>query len=140
MDCLIVIILIVLLIACVIIRKKCAGLTIGSVTDVVTICIITLTGIFTVISILLVIILHDNDKAFDKNYNEIIYYIETYDIEKDSDLTVLNSILNSSSIINKHITMTKKNKDNLFIGCFYTDEIADYDYISTTTLKEQINK
>ena len=75
---------------------------------------------------------------FKNNYYETIYKIETYDVDKDTNLNMLNDILDSASRINAYITETKKNKNSKFIGFLYKDEIAEYDYINATQLKSKL--
>ena len=138
MHCLSIIIPIVILIALIIIRIIFKPSN-GSTLDVITTIFIIIISICTfVLAIVFDTSYADKNSGFDKLYKETIYKIETYDIDKDPNLNVLNGILNSASNINAYIKETQKNKNSKFIGFLYKDEIAEYDYINATQLKRKL--
>lgn len=138
MHCLSIIIPIVILIALIIIRIIFKPSN-SSTLDVITIMFIAIISIgMFVFAIVFGASYADKNSRFDKFYKETIYKIETYDIDKDPNLNILNGILHSASNINAYIKETQKNKDSVFIGFLYKDEIADYDYIVATQLKTKL--
>lgn len=69
------------------------------------------------------------------NYNKINYLIEVYDISKDESLVQLTDLLKNVSYINEEINSNRNNKDNLYIGCFYSEKIAELELINVENLK-----
>ena len=138
MHCLSIIIPIVILIALIIIRiifKPSNSSALDFITNMFIIIISSGTFLF---ATLFGVSYGDKNSSFDRLYKETIYKIETYDIDKDPNLNVLNGILRSASNINAYIKETQKNKDSIFIGFLYKDEIADYNYIVATQLKTKL--
>lgn len=134
MHCLSIIIPIVILIALIIIRiifKPSNSSILDVIIAIISMAMFLFAALFSVPYA-------DKNSSFDKLYKETIYKIETYDIDKDPNLNVLNDILRSASNINAYIKETQKNKDSIFIGFLYKDEIADYDYIVATQLKTKL--
>jgi hypothetical protein len=134
MHCLSIIIPIVILIALIIIRiifKPSNSSILDVIIAIISMAMFLFAALFSVPYA-------DKNSSFDKLYKETIYKIETYDIDKDPNLNVLNDILRSASNINAYIKETQKNKDSVFIGFLYKDEIADYDYIVATQLKTKL--
>ena len=85
------------------------------------------------LTVILSIILLSNigyEKRFDKEYNSLEYRIATYD-EKFDDMEFNNfrNILNDIVDVNNTIEINKKYYNNIFIGCLYHKEIAEYEPI-----------
>lgn len=85
---------------------------------------------FTVILSIILLANVGYEKRFDKEYNNLKYRIVTYD-EKFDDIEYnnLRNILNDVAGINNTIEINKKYYNNIFIGCLYHKEIAEYEPI-----------
>lgn len=131
MKCLLVIIAIVLLIVSIVglIYKK-VETTLGGIS--LGICLISIVTLF--LTLILCIDKMSDVPYFIKKYNQTNYLIETYTISKDNNLVQLTELLENVEYINKKINSNRKNKDNLFIGCFYSKEIAELEFINIENL------
>ena len=77
---------------------------------------------------------NDKQKNIINEYNTTKYLIEVYDISKDENLVQLTNLLESVEYVNNEIKAHSKNKDNLFIGCFYSKSIAELEPINIKIL------
>ena len=131
MKCLLVIIAIVLLIVSIVglIYKK-INTPLGDISLVF--CLISIVALF----LMLILCLDKTSDVpyFIKKYNQTNYLIETYTISKDNNLVQLTELLENVEYINRKIISNRNNKDNVFIGCFYSEEIAELEFINTENL------
>ena len=77
---------------------------------------------------------NDTNKSLINKYNTTKYLIEVYDASKDKNLLQLTNLLENVEYINKEIKEHSENKDNLFIGCFYSKSIAELEPINVKNL------
>lgn len=131
MKCLLVIIAIVLLIVSIVglIYKK-INTPLGDISLVF--CLISIVALF--LMLILCIDKTSDVPYFIKKYNQTNYLIETYTISKDNNLVQLTELLENVEYINRKIISNRNNKDNVFIGCFYSEEIAELEFINTENL------
>ena len=131
MKCLLVIIAIVLLIVSIVglIYKK-INTPLGDISLVF--CLISIVALF--LMLILCIDKTSDVPYFIKKYNQTNYLIETYKISKDNNLVQLTELLENVEYINRKIISNRNNKDNVFIGCFYSEEIAELEFINTENL------
>lgn len=118
---------IIILIGCIVFLHKGIG------NETIEAIVATLLSASILLTLMLSVVLLLNigeEKRFDKEYNSIKYRIVTYD-EKfdDMEYTNLRNILNDVIDINNTIETNKKYCDNIFIGCLYHKEIAEYEPI-----------
>ena len=77
---------------------------------------------------------NDVDKSTIDKCNTTKYLIDVYDVSKDKNLLQLTNLLENVEYINKEIKEHSENKDNLFIGCFYSKSIAELEPINIKNL------
>ncbi len=131
MKCLLIIIAIVLLIISIVgLIYKEVGTPLGSAS--LAVCLFSIISLF-VMFMLYMTNTDDVSRTLD-NYNKTKYLIEVYDISKDDDLVQLTELLRDVKYINRKIISNRDNKDNVFIGCFYSEEIAELEFINTENL------
>lgn len=87
------------------------------------------------IMFLIYIISRTDISNFIGKYNRTNYLIEVYDISKDENLVQLTDLLKDINYINEEINSNRNNKDNLYIGCFYSEKIAELELINLENLK-----
>lgn len=75
-----------------------------------------------------------------RQYNQVNYLIETYDIEKDENLSQMYHILNLGGKINSEILAARKYDNNVFVGFMYKTEIAELELLKADKLTEKLKK
>lgn len=118
---------IIILIGCIVYLYKGIGNEV--IETIVTVLLVSSIVLTVVLSFLLL----ENvgyEKRFDEEYNNLKYRIVTYD-EKFDDIEYHNfrNILNDIVDVNNTIEINKKYYNNIFIGCLYHKEIAEYEPI-----------
>ncbi len=132
MKCLLVIIFILVIIISIIVLcyKSPDESTIG----IISVICLAFCGVGLMVSFIGITTKNDTNKSLINKYNTTKYLIEVYDVSKDKNLLQLTNLLENVEYINKEIKEHRDNKDNVFIGCFYSEEIAELEFINTENL------